>query len=641
MKRRNVWAALLVVGGITSAGADASAAGRSLAVQPFAGTHVSIDGRLREWGGRMTRLDTRIRGRGDARVSTEFGYNDQSLYVALHIHDGRIVRTRAARSGEDHATLFIAFPRGRGYATHAVQIFPGNPGKVAGVVKVHGRKVAGSLAVEAPIKGGLDVEAKIPWSTFHEARRVRVGMRAAVEYSDADSPGRVKAIVGTAGGRSGRSLPPLRLEGEQGLYENLIRARSLPAKPAREAYGNVAGDGMLERVAVYGSFLTIVGPHYRGGKQFYFGDLGVPGPSGVKRFELKDLDGDGRDEIVIQKNVGNSDKYRGVFEVFKVGRDDAPYQAFAHEVAIVTPEGRIENSVRLEKKGKGYAIVVAQDKAEGFDPGTYKEPTSDDMPSALLPWQTVGSRTFTWNGKSFVKSGETTHTPHATRPLSHKKAGPPPPPAPRPPTSDELLDRVYALYRKERHVGRAKPRFDFVTDVIGDRRTERVLVHKKDIVVFGKGFRGGTSYAYITIGVADAKDVLDVTARDLTGDSKAEIIVRGVLHAKASKELGGDVVERDALFVYKVTDAGIHRIFAAETGRALGDKRIIGTVAFKPTEKGLAIVLGRGRAVGWTEKDYPFPPDTTAAGGLEPLALPWSGSSPHQYSFNGSEYAAR
>ncbi len=603
---------------------------------------VSIDGLLREWGGRMTPLDTKVRGSGDARVSAQVGYDENNLYIALDIHDSRIVRTSAASSGEDHATLYIAFPHGRGYATHAVQIFPGNPGKVAGVVKMGGRNVPGAQAVEAPIKGGLDVEAKIPWSTFSEASRVRVGMRAAIEYSDADSPGTIRAVVGTSGGRSGRSLPPMRLPGEQGLYDNLIHARSLPSEPARVAYGNVAGDGMLEQVAVYGGFLTIVGSHYRGGKQFYFGDLGTWGPSGVRRFELEDLDGDGRDEIVIQKNVGNSEKYRGVFVVFKVGPDGAPYQAFAHEVAIVTSEGRVENSVRLERKGRGYAITVAQDKAEGFDPATYKEPTSGDMPQALLPWQTVGSQTYTWNGKSFVKSGETTHTPHAASKLSHdKSSAPPPPPPPRPPTADELLDRVYALYRKERHVGRAKPRFDFVTDVIGDGRMERVLVHNKDIVVFGKGFRGGTSYAYITIGVAKAKDILDVTARDLTGDGKAEIIVRGVLHAKASKELGGDVVERDALFVYKVTDGGIHRIFAAETGRALGDNRIIGTVAFKPADKGLSIVLGPGRAVGWTQKDYPFPTDTTAAGGLEPLALPWNSSSPKQYSYNGTEYAAR
>jgi CRISPR/Cas system-associated protein Cas5 (RAMP superfamily) len=44
--------------------------------------------------------------------------------------------------------------------------------------------------------------------------------------------------------------------------------------------------------------------------------------------------------------------------------------------------------------------------------------------------------------------------------------------------------------------------------------------------------------------------------------------------------------------------------------------------------------------VGWTEKTYPFPPDTTAAGGLEPLLLPWSGGS-RKYAFDGSTFASK
>jgi hypothetical protein len=31
-----------------------------------------------------------------------------------------------------------------------------------------------------------------------------------------------------------------------------------------------------------------------------------------------------------------------------------------------------------------------------------------------------------------------------------------------------------------------------------------VLIHDKDIVVFGKGFRAGTRYPFITIGVGDS-----------------------------------------------------------------------------------------------------------------------------------------
>src|SRR5690606_13875939 len=171
------------------------------------------------------------------------------------------------------------------------------------------------------------------------------------------------------------------------------------------------------------------------------------------------------------------------------------------------------------------------------------------------------------------------------------------PPIPRPPTAEEMLERVYALYKKDRGVGRQKPRFDFVTDVIGDTRTERVLVHGKDIVVFGEGFREGQSYTFINVGVKECEDILHATARDLTGDGKAEILVRGVLRAKASKELGGDTVDRYALFIYKVVGDKLERVFGAETGRALGSQRILGAVAFEPGRRGLTLELRPARAI--------------------------------------------
>ncbi|HEX2671462.1 MAG TPA: hypothetical protein VHM25_11350, partial [Polyangiaceae bacterium] len=536
--------------------------------------------------------------------------DEASLFVVLKIFDKRIVRSAAAGASEDHATLSLAFPRGRDFDTYEVELYPGNPGKVAGVVKLKGTALSGAKIVEAPSEGGLHVEAQIPWSAFPDAAKVRVGMRAAVTYTDVDASGTTSGVISTASGRSGRALPPLLLEAEEGLDSQLLKPKGL-SNPSREAFGNVWGDAMFERVAVFGSSLAIVGPHYRDGKEFYFADLGVKDGSMVTRLTLVDFDADGRDEIVVQKRIGASDKFREILTVTKVGNDGTPFQAFAHEVGIKTPDGKIENRVSL----KGNTIEIAQGDSDGFEPASYAEATPSDMGSALLPWESVGSRTFKWVGKGFEQAEQTPFTPKAgsapKAAKSGKKAGklpaarsnePPAPPAPRAPSSDELLDRVYALYRKDRGVGGGKPSFDFVTDVAGDRGTERVLVHGKDLVVFGKGFRQGLSYAFITIGVTDPKDIVDVTARDLTGDGKAEIIVRAVLHAKASKALGGDVVERRALMIYGIKDEALARVFAAETSRAVGDNEILGVVAFEPGKRGMDIELRPARALGWTEK---------------------------------------
>jgi len=632
----------------TLAVAPAAHAGRSIHAEPMFGEKVRIDGDLREWPNKMTELGDTLQGSasgGEPSASVTIGYDETTLFVVMRVTDKKIVRTAAAGANEDHATLYLSFPKG---STHEVGLYPGAPGKSGGVVKMGGSAVSGAKLVEAPTAKGYALEASIPWSAFPEAARTRVGLRAAVRLTDADAPGSVKAVIATGSG-TGRALPPLLLSTEQGLDLALVRDKGLSSNPAREVYGNVSGNGMVERVAVFGPYLAIVGPAFRGGKEFYYGELGVEDASMVTRLELEDFDGDGLDEIVVQKRVGGKDRFRELIQVMKVGKDDTPFLAFTHEVGIKTPDGFVANKVSVKKA----SIEISQGDSDGFEPGTYQEVMPAEYGSALLPWETVKSKSFKWQGGTMKPAGETTWTPKVSAAAggaakSQKSgskspsaaSGPVAPPAPRPPSADEMLDRLYALYKRDRGAG-GKPRFDFVTDVAGDRGPERVLIHEKDIVVFGKGFKGGTSYAYITVGVADGKDIVDATARDLTGDGKAEIIVRGLLHAKASKALGGDVVDRYALFVYSVQGDAVTRVFAAETGRAVEKDRVLGTVAFVPADKGaLRIELRPGKAVGWTEKTYPFPEDTTTAGGLEPLLLPWSEAAARSYKWSGSAFVA-
>ncbi|HOU94947.1 MAG TPA: hypothetical protein PLU22_28045, partial [Polyangiaceae bacterium] len=311
-----------------------------------------------------------------------------------------------------------------------------------------------------------------------------------------------------------------------------------------------------------------------------------------------------------------------------------------------TDTGRVINQVKV---GPGATVTISQGEDSGFTKADFREPPHEGMASALLPWDTVKSRTIAWDGSEYAVKKETEQKPRALgdaggegggRENKGAPGGAPPPPPPRPPSADELMDRVYALYRKERGFGAAKPRFDFVTDVAGSSEVERVLVHDKEVLVFGKEFLGGTSYTYIAIGVKSGADVIDVTARDLTGDGKAEVIVRGIVHAKGGEELKDADVERYVLFVYQVKDSGISRIFGAELGRAMEDGRVLGALSFVPAGRGFDLVLRPGRAVGWTRKTYPFPADQGPTGGLEPLLLPWAGGE-QRYSFSGTAYAPR
>ncbi len=611
-----------------------------LAAEPMTDKKIRIDGMLREWPGGFDKLNQTMRGKS-VGAEALVGYDDDNLYVGLKTRDTKIARTRGAGKNEDHLTLYLRFPGADGGAKlRRIDIYPGDPGKLPALVKVDGKTISKAKAVEAPHAKGFDLEASIPWSNLPESDRMRVGLRGVLEYTDASAPGVVRGVVATSKQR-GKAMPPLTLEGETGLIQALLEPKALGLTPAREVFGNVTGDSAYERVAVYGHYLGIVGHRYKGGKQFYYNELNVRDAGAIRRLSLLDFDGDGRDEIILEKRVGSDSKHRVVLQVLQVGPGGVPLQVFVHEIGIKTDDGFVKNDVAIQGRGKSARIVISQGKEKGFDPGTFEEPTFEDVPSALLPWSSVRSRTFAWRNKGLAAVDEQTWTPKKTKssPRASKAAvGIDAPPPPRPPSADEMLDRVYGLYRKDRGLGRKKPSFDFVTDVVEDRTPERVLVHDKDIVVFGKGFKKGLSYTFITAGVKDSKDILDVTARDLTGDGKAEIILRGLLEAKASKELGGDVVTRHALYVYKVIGERLVRIFAAETGRSLGRNKVIGTLAFTPGSRGLEIQLRPGRAVGWTERTYPFPEDRHPAGGLEPLLLPWTNQSPRTYVFRRDSY---
>src|SRR5690606_28514964 len=104
--------------------------------------------------------------------------------------------------------------------------------------------------------GGLVIEAKIPWSEFSQSALARVGLKAALKYSDAKAPGSVKNVVATSA-KSGGSMPYMPLEGEQALRAALLKPRGLSDRPTRQVFGNVVGDSQYEWVAVYGQYLCV------------------------------------------------------------------------------------------------------------------------------------------------------------------------------------------------------------------------------------------------------------------------------------------------------------------------------------------------------------------------------------------------
>src|ERR1051325_4416132 len=124
------------------AASPARAGGRMIHVEPLAGEKIRVDGDLREWPAKMTPLDETVQGSaagGDPKAGTVIGYDDTNLYCVLSVSDKKLTRTSAAGSGEDHATLYLSFPRGN---TYEIGLYPGDPGKSPGLVKMKGSAVS-------------------------------------------------------------------------------------------------------------------------------------------------------------------------------------------------------------------------------------------------------------------------------------------------------------------------------------------------------------------------------------------------------------------------------------------------------------------------------------------------------------------
>ncbi|MEZ4296524.1 MAG: hypothetical protein R3B70_16245 [Polyangiaceae bacterium] len=587
---------------------------------------VKLDGLPKEWTG-LTSLTTAVKGqpkKPDLEAKGAIAYDNTHLFIAADVTDDTY------KPGLDHVVLVLGFPGGTSYE---VSLYPGDPGKTAGSAKLAGKDIPGAKVVEAVKSGGYSLEASIPWSAFAMASSVRVGLRGGLFVHDADGSA-VDAIAGSAKSAAYASLPQLATESEQALADGLIKQKGLKGAPKYNLLGDVAGDSMKERVLVYDRYLIVLGSHFRKGSEYYFSDMGVDANSGmVPACELKDVTGDGQQEIVIRKRFGTSTKYREALQVLHFGKSEVPNILFQHEVSIVTPEGSVENTVTQLQDGSKVAFKFEPGTAKSFHAGNFKEATERDYDAALLPWSTIKSQTYKFDGSKFNKTSEEKQDATAA-PVSATPAqtASPKPPAP---SASELLDQVYALYKKDRSAtGKAK--FDMAIDVGADKQTERVLLHGKDIVVFGKGFKGGTGYSYLSLQqFASATDITDVTAKDVTGDGKAEIIVRGLLHATAPKEAGGGTVDREVTLVFQVIGDQLKRIFAAEVGRSIGASKVAGVVTFGPK----TIELGPGRFTGWTEKTYPFNQDISSVGGYEPLIIPWSGAKSVKYKWNGTAFA--
>ncbi len=600
---------------------------------------VKLDGVLTEWPA-MAKATTVIKGSTKSGLKISVQYDATKLYVGADVTD------ESFAAGKDHVSLVLAVPvPGGSFAAHEVDLYAGQPGESEGSVRFgrHGT-VPGAKIVEASDSGGYSLEAVIPLSALGELRATRVGVRGFAAYVDGDGI----VATGPSDIKHPASMAWIPSEPELSMIEQLLQPKGLTRQaPVAEAVADLTGDGMRERVAVYEHYLTICGTSFLGGTGYFFRDL----VGELVKLEVRDVTGRGRADVVVRRRQTVGDATREYLEVFSaMNATDEPRMTFAHEIAVRQSDHRIDNAVRLARG----EIEVSVEPPTNWDVLSYKEPIASDVEPILFPWGGVKSQTYRFDGTKFAKAkkvaqreqmpGVGQRAPGAAADDGARLAAhPPEPPTPKVTRGGDLGAQLLEQYRQDRGVGAdVTPKADLKVHVAGDPRPERVVLLGRDLVVFGPGFKGGTGYAYLSLRqFADPGDISDVSARDLTGDGAADLVVRGVRHMTSDR----GTVDVEAIFVYQVQADGIARVFGIETAREQGSKRVQGLVQFIPAPGGKSfdILAAPGRAVGWTEKTYPFAQEATGGGNgnLEPLLLPWGGVASVRYSWNGSEFVTK
>ena len=629
--------ALIVILTLLCSTAQAKASGMKAA---FAPNRVSLDGMPNEFDGEWRRLTLPVKGgepgEGDLAARVLVAYDDDALWVAADVVDDKLV------GGGDRVELVLGIPGGKVFA---VEMFPGVPGKSRAMVKHRGRRVSGAKIVEAPTDAGYSLEAKIPWRAIPNSETVRIGYRGGLFVHDADASRRVEHVLGSTAGRSYERLPPLSKASEIALGSWLLRERNITRPPVKNLLANVVGDKMKERVLIYDRYLVILGPGYRNGEQYYFRDLGSRADKGdLLRFEVEDFTGDGLQDVLLRKRVRGR---RGTVEVLEVlsyhPGGETLTAVFSQEVLLEVSGGTIANDVRLSGRGSRTKIVLKPGKSNGIDARRFNRVSNTGASPVLVPWGTVASQTFQVNNGSFVVSDEQSQQP-AALPQPRPTATPRPQPSNTSTPTDSAtvwekrpsadIASVYAHYKKQRRVSGA-PRFTLNADVAEDARPERLVVHNRDLVVFGSGFHGGRGFAAVELSHFErSRDVTKVTTRDITRDGKHEILVWGVIRSPLPEDLGSGHMKREVIVVYKVKGGHFERVFAAELARRIGKKRVAAKIRFRAS----GIELRPGKARGYDEGSYPWLQKTTPNGGFEPLLLPWGGIDRVRLRYDGNKF---
>ncbi|MDD5307892.1 MAG: sugar-binding protein [Deltaproteobacteria bacterium] len=410
-------------------GAGAADAEVGLESRAIEGAAPTVDGPIDDWsdpGGKPLTLTLfgepeRIGGQGpwggDTDASLEIGlaHDKEALYLGMRIQDDVSVHGDAPSLAEDHVELWFGVPSAKDKGLRAMGVAVFLMPNAAEVREIKGERVGpvvpGSTAALAGTPGFYEAEARIPWAAILGPKGQRTGLTAAVFLVDRDAPkGPVKNILGSvslAAKKQPASWPVLTqgdLSASLAAFRKANRFGS-NENPQVVMAGDVAGDDTQEQIVVMGRSLVVFGPSFGAPGSYVTRLLPVASGSGVKSFDVVDLTGDGKCEIVLELEQTDGDETTRWIEIYRVS-DKTITQVFTADTAVQGPSYSLENRYKLRKADKtpgavtmtlGQATGPVQTALDGAIPGRNGNPM-------VVPWTGPKEITYVFNGERFARA---------------------------------------------------------------------------------------------------------------------------------------------------------------------------------------------------------------------------------------------
>lgn len=631
------WAFVLWVGMLGASSVYAQST--TLTMKKVETGKVRIDGAVPEW---RSIPFVRVSDGEQSRLRFALGYDDRGMYLAAIVSDDRLVRSAQPGTDEDAVVATLAMPEqtGEGFIGSEVWLYAGVSGKQAAGASVGSigqtpKAIKEIKIVEGPRSGGEPgyvLEAYIPWAIVPGGQRWTEA-RAVVGLHDVDTAAGAR---GSAAGRlpSGADLallPALRREGyaEIDPLKSFLKDFDLAGmKPKFDLKGDVSGDRRAERVVQIGTYLVVTGPGHQHGTRYTYLQFPVTSEADVRGARLVDLTGDGKAELLVELLQRAGANTRTVWQALSLD-GQAPKALFGAFLRHEQPEGFVQGQVTVKPGAAGQlaSVGLGADRSYGIDQGNFRPPALAGVEPLLVPWGPVKARQYRWDGQRFAVASEQPFPDASLSPMSaasNAKALPESagePIGPTKPASNEPQTLIAAFRQAAAVAPEVAPRFTQKANLAEDQTEETLMALDRYLLVYGPKFRAGTGYFYYQIPVAQAQDILKVVTADLTGDGRKEVLFR-------VRQPVSDVT-RELLLVYQLNDDSFLRLLTIEVRRAQGNQSVDNEVRLQRAERGFALEVRPGRAVGWSATQYPFLTEAS-----DTLLLPWKDTSV-RYRFDG------